>query len=594
MQPKPYFRSFFSLALLVLVLGSCSRKLEEHPYTVFSTNYYQSVQGLQGGIAALYSDMRYDYGPEGTNGLTCDGTDEWTYADQVRTGAGGTGDYLTLGNYTLDAGNGAILTPWNNNFSAINLANGLIQFAPGVSMDSTYRNEIIALARFFRGLNYMLLVEQFGAVPVDLGSGPLKFNQTSFQGFNRLPIDSVFMADFQTMIDDFTYASTHLPMQLSPVDSVTQPAAYLMLARTYIFRAYSKYKQGGDFAAAYQAAMQVINNQSQYDVALLQDFARVNAEGNDYNSETLYSVNRIPGDLNDNEATSGQIGGGKEVDAANDFTPAYTLVTAPTASSTTAPCATRISLYGRPIRRFCPTAWLFNVAFADKFNDARYNGSFRTVWKATVAVGGFAVGDTAFVLANTNAIADSMNAIPKSYRVIAPREMYVIGGGYSLDMYPSLSKFEDSSKVSPNDPGGRPYKVAKLSELYLLAAEAAFQGGSSGGATDAANLINVLRVRAAYRPGLAPSDLAARQQAMVVTPGQVTLDFIMDERTRELCGESMRWPDLAMRGLLVSRVQADNPDAAANIQSYHTLRPIPQSQLDAVNSQNSLFQNPGY
>jgi hypothetical protein len=56
---------------------------------------------------------------------------------------------------------------------------------------------------------------------------------------------------------------------------------------------------------------------------------------------------------------------------------------------------------------------LYNVAAADKYNDSRYDGSFRTVRLATQAGGGFIVGDTAFVLAYTNAMADSMNAIPK-------------------------------------------------------------------------------------------------------------------------------------------------------------------------------------
>jgi hypothetical protein len=90
-----------------------------------------------------------------------------------------------LGNYTLDASNGAILTPWNRNYSNINLANAVVDFAPGVNMDSTLRNTIVAQARFLRGLYYLLLVEQFGAVPLDLGSGDLHFNSKPYQGFNR-------------------------------------------------------------------------------------------------------------------------------------------------------------------------------------------------------------------------------------------------------------------------------------------------------------------------------------------------------------------------------------------------------------------------
>jgi hypothetical protein len=583
---------FISIALLIVV--SCTKKLTENPYTVFSVSYLKTSAGIQNAVNDLYSNMRFEYGPEGTNGLTCDGTDEWTYGDQPRTGVGGTADYLTLGTYTLDPTNGAIQTPWNRNFSSINLANGVITWAPTVTGIDT--GNIIAQARFLRGLYYLLLVEEFGAVPLDLGSGPLQFNSNAFQGFNRLPVDSVEAEDFQAMITDFTYASQNLPVT-RPANAfvLSQAAAYLMLSRVYMFRAYSAFKQSTDFTSAYQAAIQVVNNAASFGTGLLQDYGQVVARGNDYNQEILYSVERIPGDLNDNEATSGQIGGGKENDANNDFNADYTSVQSPTPTSGVKPVSTRTTLYGRPLRRFCPTAWMFNTAFADKFNDSRYNNTFRTVFLCSTAGGGFNIGDTGFILANTNAQADSMNAIPKKYRVVAPREFYVIGGGYAQNIYPTLSKYSDSLKAIPNDPGGRPYPVCKLSECYLLAAEAAMQGGSAGGTTEAAQLINVLRTRAAYRPGLLPSDLAARVLANQISPAQITLDFIMDERTRELAGESIRWPDLAMRGILLERVLADNPDAAPKIQPYHVLRPIPQSQLDATDVANkAAYQNPGY
>ena len=76
----------------------------------------------------------------------------------------------------------------------------------------------------------------------------------------------------------------------------------------------------------------------------------------------------------------------------------------------------------------------------------------------------------------------------------------------------------------------------------------------------------------------------------------MTLDFILDERTRELCGESTRWPDLAIRGKLIERVRLHNTDAAANITANkHELRPIPKEQLDRIIDANKgQYQNPGY
>ncbi|WP_207494796.1 RagB/SusD family nutrient uptake outer membrane protein [Aridibaculum aurantiacum] len=581
------------IGLLLLNTG-CNKKLEEKPYTVFTPEYFKTISGFQSAVHALYSGQRFMYGPEGAVAVTQAGTDEFTAADQTRTGAAG--DLLTICNYTIDPGNGAILTPWNRSFNNINLANAVVEFAPDVPLDAATKNVLVAEARFHRGLYYMNLVTQFGAVPLDLGSGELKFNQRAFQGFNRAPINELLVKNYQTIINDFTFATENLPNQRpNNAFRLSKSAAFLMLSRAYMYKAYSEAKEATDFSRSYAAAMQLINNQSLYGIELLQNFADVHRENNDYNREILFSVERLPGDNNSNEATLNQgIGGGKGVDASNDFNPDYTTIRSPLPSSPSAPASTRTSQYGRPIRRFAPTAWLYNVAFADKTNDSRYDGSFRTVWLATTAVGPFAVGDTAFILAKTNAQADSMNAIPKSYRVIAPREFYLIGGTFANNIYPALSKYEDSKKQNPNDPGGRPFVAAKFSEAYLLAAEAAMQG-AGGGTAEAATLLNVLRHRAAFRPGLTTAELTARRNALTISAGQVNLDFILDERTRELCGESIRWPDLARRGKLLERVIAYNPDGAPNIKPFHVYRPIPRSHLENLTVPNpQQYQNPGY
>jgi hypothetical protein len=81
---------------------------------------------------------------------------------------------------------------------------------------------------------------------------------------------------------------------------------------------------------------------------------------------------------------------------------------------------------------------------------------------------------------------------------------------------------------------------------------------------------------------------------MQITAADVTLDFILDERAREFAGEQLRWFDLKRTGKLLDRVKALNPDVASKIQSYHTVRPIPQSQLDAVTNRSEFTQNPGY
>jgi hypothetical protein len=146
-----------------------------------------------------------------------------------------------------------------------------------------------------------------------------------------------------------------------------------------------------------------------------------------------------------------------------------------------------------------------------------------------------------------------------------------------------------------NDPSTRPVVLYRFSDVYLIAAEAAFKAGNT---TNAANMLNVVRQRAAYRKTNTAAQNAAAAAAMTITPAEVTLDFILDERSREFFGEWQRWHDLVRTRSLVRRVTAWNPEAAPYIKDFHMLRPIPQSQIDRVVDGpcqgNQCWQNPGY
>lgn len=146
-------------------------------------------------------------------------------------------------------------------------------------------------------------------------------------------------------------------------------------------------------------------------------------------------------------------------------------------------------------------------------------------------------------------------------------------------MYASTTKF-DFGVIKE---GGSPSYLSnmkdrikfRLAGTYLLLAEAQFKQGKLA---QAAASINKVRARA---------------NASLISAEDVTLDFILDERARELFGEFPRRITLVRTGTLIERVNRYNSQSSGKIRDYHVLWPIPQSAIDA-NKEHKLKQNPGY
>ena len=137
---------------------------------------------------------------------------------------------------------------------------------------------------------------------------------------------------------------------------------------------------------------------------------------------------------------------------------------------------------------------------------------------------------------------------------------------------------QDAAKLTLKASAGPTFRdmyQIRLPETILLRAEAHLLKGN---AAQAAADINLVRNRAKAKP---------------VTAGEVTLDYILDERARELIFEEDRRVTLARMGKLVERVRKHNPLNKANIQDFHALFPIPFSEIEA-NKDARLEQNPGY
>lgn len=117
--------------------------------------------------------------------------------------------------------------------------------------------------------------------------------------------------------------------------------------------------------------------------------------------------------------------------------------------------------------------------------------------------------------------------------------------------------------------------IFRLSGTYLLRAEAYLGKGDQ---TNAAADINMVRARA---------------NAAQVNPADVDLDYILDERARELCWEEIRLLTLMRLGKLVERVKKYNHVTQDNILDHQNLWPIPSGEIE-TNSEAELEQNPGY
>ncbi|HYH55933.1 MAG TPA: RagB/SusD family nutrient uptake outer membrane protein, partial [Anseongella sp.] len=155
--------------------------------------------------------------------------------------------------------------------------------------------------------------------------------------------------------------------------------------------------------------------------------------------------------------------------------------------------------------------------------------------------------------------------------------------------YPALMKFDRVQL--PDIRYTHDIFIARLGETYLIAAEAYFKSGNLAAAKER---INEVRRRAAM-PG--------HEAEMLIQESDITIDFILDERARELAGEGHRWTDLKRTGKLMERTRLYNPEIKALYDSgidpflgagghYKILRPIPLSAI-ALDSEE-YPQNPAY
>ena len=168
---------------------------------------------------------------------------------------------------------------------------------------------------------------------------------------------------------------------------------------------------------------------------------------------------------------------------------------------------------------------------------------------------------------------------PKSAFLGQPIRPVTVAEDSLRNLYPYPRKVEGSPWEGINNNGmtDEDVYVYRLGETYLLRAEAYFLNGASQKAADD---INAIRQRSSASP---------------ITSGDVSLNYILDERARELMYEERRRKTLTRMGVLVERVRKHGllEISRTTVQDFNGLWPIPQDAIDA-NFGAELKQNPGY
>lgn len=641
---KPIFskiRVLGTAALALFLTASCSDILDEQPRSSYDPTFFKTEKGVEGGVTSMYAHLRYIYGQAYYYNSCLTGTDEATWGWSA-DGNFKDADLSGVGNLTATTCRSDAL--WGTAFSNINTANGVIENGAEVGVNES----LVSEARFFRAFDYFLLVQTFGGVPLDLGSGELKFNITPSRTSVRNTVPEVYT---KAIFPDLLTAIENLPANPRVTGGVTKTVARLYLAKAYLTYAWwlknpnniPTYPEcqrtdpnGHDaawyFQQAYDVAVTAIENPGPF--GLQESFWMVNAGPNDRNMEILLYADHTQEDEYYNGGSL-SYGGGGAPDNFAGWMMNWNYTDARSADNQAVINRIAEQCYGRPWTRMAPPLGVFTKTFADKVNDSRYDGTFTTVyrgnwstagqnWESVTNANGMKVKERepifSFVFQDMDKI-DYAGEGSKSNLgagTLPGRPDWVLGldavGRY---VYPGLWKLgpyrtdNGSGAGQPNAGSTRPYNIAKFSELYLVAAEAAVEGAATQAGKSVRDLVNVLRARAGrwtysnaeYKE--VDRDFSAEMTA--ATPATIDINYILDERSREFYGEGYRWFDLVRTqkwneyadSYVICGGKGDhNPQTySRTIEAFHYLCPIPQGQLDGMEmteEEKDAYQNPGY
>jgi starch-binding outer membrane protein, SusD/RagB family len=549
-MPLPMTRRLIlPLAALCLGGGAACVDLEEKPVTQITSAYYSTPAGFEAAVNAMYTPMRSHWPLERGSTMTVFGTDEYQ--------KGADGSYKFFNDYTaqLNADVDFLRDTWFDFYKGINTANTVIAAAPTATVADATKNVRVGEAKFLRALYYFTLVRTFGDIPLYTEPTPGVTTETV-----RVPVAEV----FTQIIKDLLEAEAALPDKAAQFGRADRPAVQHLLGEVYLTRAGAA-TSSPDFALAAAKLAAVANNTRFSLVPRYADLWRID---NENNPEVVFSIQFTADPLTTGTGNKLHLYWGYPYDLE--------------------PGMQRDIPNDRPFRRFRPSSWL--LALWNRAIDSRYDDMHKVVWiannpnnlpKDAAGKAKFLVGDTAVFFPGKATITAAERAATR-YKLYAESE-------YQDAIFPVLNKYLDGTRTSTNqEEGQRDHPLFRLANTYLMLAEALIRDGKTA---EGLVWINKVRTRAAKPGQVAAMQVTAADLATSLS-GPAPIEWILDERARELTGETTRWFDLKRTGRLVSRAEKWNPGAKGNVKEFHNLRPIPNAEI--LNSTSGMKQNPGY
>lgn len=559
---------------LFSLVVSCNEQdfLNEVPKDFYSPeNSYVTMVNYNAGFADLYSRVRaiqYN-GDEYENTFNLLGTDIIVCG---RGTADRLGDYATV----FIPSKWEIYQLWRDWYKIISNANTMLTRIEASALTETEKIQVEAEAKFFRGFAYRNLVYLFGGVPLvveELSAPKADFVRASKEDV------------LNQIVADLTNAANGLPTIDKVVDGkVSNVVAQHYLAETLI--AVGKYDEA---IAAASVAINDANTklmttrfgsratQNPYDALLkftkpgdpFWDLFQVgNQNRKSGNQEALWVAqmeNDIPGGLLESakgnanrwERNCNPAGWLSMLDPANKQ------------GMTTKPYSD-YNGGGRGVSFIKCTNFFLNELWASDFNNDIRNAPHNIVRDLVYNNPASAYYGLSAVLPNGTLNSPTWKA--NNWRWYPYPTKLTTPGQHPDGVFENkaLNILSASAGTTFHD-----MYILRLAETYLVRAEA-YLGNDDK--VNAAKDINVVRDRAKATP---------------VADDAVTIDYILDERARELVYEEQRRLTLSRTGKLVERVRLHNPQNAGNIQDFHNLAPIPDREIEA-NKDAVLVQNPGY